>query len=150
MKLNFTALKKQNGGSAVEFAFILPLLLLFVFGIIEWGVYLFDEHIITNASRAGARHGVIQASPRVSADEIQARVLYYTGSNLVTFGAQNTPQVDVRVGVNPAICTTKGDELAVTVNYSYNFLLLPALPRLTGGFFPTTRTISARTVMRCE
>jgi len=147
MKLNFNALKKQNGGTAVEFAIILPLLLLFAFGIIEWSVYLFDDHIITNASRAGARHGVIQGSPRVSADEIQARVLSYTGSNLVTFGAQNAPQVNVKVGASPGGCTIKGDELAVRVNYNYTFLLLPAL---SAGLVPPSLTISAATVMRCE
>ncbi len=147
MKLNFTSLKTQNGGSAVEFAIILPLLLLLVFGIVEWSVYLFDDHIITDASRAGARHGIIQAFPRVSAGEIQAQVLSYIGSNLVSFGAQNTPQVEVQVGSSPTSCTVKGDALTVKVNYTYTFLVLPAL---SAGLVPPSKTISAATVMRCE
>ncbi len=147
MKLNFTTLKTQNGGSAVEFAIILPLLLLLVFGIVEWSVYLFDDHIITDASRAGARHGITQAFPRVSAGEIQAQVLSYIGGNLVTFGTQNTPQVEVKVGASPSSCTVKGDELIVKVNYTYTFL---ALPVLSAGIIPQSRTISAATVMRCE
>lgn len=137
----YPAYKKQNGASAVEFALILPLLLLFLFGVIEWGIYFFDDHIVTNASRTGARSGIVQTSPRVQDSDITSAVLDKTGS-LVTFGAENTPQVEI-----PAVCAARGDELAVTVSYNYSFLLLPAL---TGGLVPPSKTISARTVMKCE
>lgn len=133
---------KQHGGSAVEFAIILPLLLLFVFGVIEWGVYLFDDHIVTNASRAGARHGIVSASPRVPDSEIRSTILSYTASNLVTFGTPAPPDIPPI-----AICTVSGDQLAVTVNYTYNFLVLPSL---TAGLVPSSKTITATTVMRCE
>ena len=48
--------KCQRGAAAVEFAIVLPLLLVFVFGIIEFGFLLYDKAVITNASREGARY----------------------------------------------------------------------------------------------
>jgi Flp pilus assembly protein TadG len=132
----------ENGGSAVEFAIILPLLLLFVFGIIEWSLYLYNRHIITNAGREGVRQGIVQAYPRVSASDIESAILEFTGGNLVTFGVQEPPGIDI-----PAICTSAGDDLAVTVTYDYSFLVLPAL---TLGSIPEFMTITADTVMRCE
>ena len=141
MKSNLI-IREQKGSGAVEFAIVLPLFLLIVFGIVEWSLYLFNDHIITDASRRGARRGIVQASPKISASEIQDTVLTYTGDNLVTFGAQNTPSVTV-----PAICETFGDDLEVNVSYNYQFLLLPALT--VGGVSPS-KTITARTVMNCE
>jgi len=115
--------------------------LLIVFGIVEWSLYLFNDHIITDASRRGARRGIVQAAPKISESEIRSTVLNYTGARLVTFGAQNTPSVTV-----PAICVTFGDDLEVTVSYNYQFLLLPAL---TAGQV-LHQNNNGRTVMKCE
>ena len=135
-------IRKQDGAAVVEFAIILPLFLLIIFGVIEWSLYLFNDHIITDASRRGARRGIVQASPKIPVSEIQDTVLNYTGDHLVTFGTQNTPSVTV-----PAICVTFGDDLEVNVSYNYQFLLLPVL---TAGKVSPTKTITARTVMKCE
>jgi hypothetical protein len=151
MKSDMT-LKRQNGSSAVEFAIILPFFVLIVFGIVEWSLYLFNDHIITDASRRGARRGIVQASPKIPEGEIRDTVLHYTGQNLVTFGAQNTPSVTVKNLSEPTMpspirCVTFGDDLEVKVRYNYQFLLLPAL---TAGKVSPSKTITARTVMRCE
>ena len=142
-------IRKQDGAAAVEFAIILPLFLLIVFGIVEWSLYLFNDHIITDASRRGARRGIVQASPKVPASEIQEEVLRYTGDHLVTFGTPNTPNVEVSINAlsPPSNCTTFGDDLIVNVTYDYTFLLLPAL---TFGKVSPSATIIARTVMKCE
>ena len=52
-------LKNQKGTTVVEFAIILPLLLLLIFGIIEFGLFLFNRHVITNAVREAARAGIV-------------------------------------------------------------------------------------------
>lgn len=54
--------KHRKGASAVEFALIAPLLVLFVFGIVEFGRAIMIQQIITNASREGARHAVIESA----------------------------------------------------------------------------------------
>jgi len=50
-------LNSQEGAAMIEFAIILPLLLLFIFGIIEFSLALFNQQVITNAAREGARRG---------------------------------------------------------------------------------------------
>lgn len=46
----------QEGAAAVEFALILPILILLVLGGIDFGHRLYMQHLITNASREGARY----------------------------------------------------------------------------------------------
>lgn len=48
-------IKSEDGASAVEFALVLPILLLLVFGIIEFG-FIFNRWItVTHAAREGVR-----------------------------------------------------------------------------------------------
>jgi Flp pilus assembly protein TadG len=145
-------IKEHKGGSAIEFALVLPVLLLFVFGIIEWGLYLFNNHVITNASREGARKGIVQASPRVSLADIETAVHNYSDSHLVSF-ADTKPSPVINISLDGSANTTCptgngfGSYLAVEVRYDYTFLLLPSL---TGGLLPQLKTITARTAMGCE
>lgn len=50
----------RRGAAAIEFAIVAPLLLLIVFGIIEFGRMIMVQQILTNASREGARRAVIE------------------------------------------------------------------------------------------
>ena len=47
----------QEGAAAVEFAIILPVLMLLILGGMDLGHMYYIEHLITNASREGARYG---------------------------------------------------------------------------------------------
>lgn len=49
----------EKGVSAVEFALLLPVLVLIIFVIIEGGLVLYNQQVITNASREGARVGIL-------------------------------------------------------------------------------------------
>jgi Flp pilus assembly protein TadG len=133
--------ENQSGASAVEFAIVLPILVLLVFGIIEFSVAFYDKAMITNASREGARGGIVFRVPPVTDDEITNIVNTYLGSSLITFGGPTTANVTVtRSGYNP------GDELRVSVNYTYTFLLIPNfVASLSGGI-----NLVAETIMRME
>ena len=122
-------LKEQAGASAVEFAIVLPLLLLFIFGIIEFSLMFYDKAVITNASREGARAGILfhagtAADPRPSVSDITAVVDSYSKDRLITFG---TDTVMLDPGNLPTPCSTSGDMLTVTVKYNYDFLIVPDL-----------------------
>ncbi|HHY30590.1 MAG TPA: pilus assembly protein, partial [Syntrophaceticus sp.] len=54
--------RNNRGQALLEFALVLPILLLFVFGIIEFGIIFFDNLVITQAVREGARVGVVGGS----------------------------------------------------------------------------------------
>ena len=49
-------MREEHGAIAVEFAIILPILLLLVFGIIDFGHAYYMKHILQNSCREGARY----------------------------------------------------------------------------------------------
>ena len=93
-------LKLQTGSNIVEFALILPLLLVLVFGIIDFGLALFDKAVLTNASREGARAGMVFKVPRLTDAEIEAVVQTYAGNHLITFGTPNLQTTITRFDVD--------------------------------------------------
>jgi Flp pilus assembly protein TadG len=52
----------MRGAAAVEFAIVVPVLLLIVLGVIDWGYYFYMESIIANCAREAARAGAIAPS----------------------------------------------------------------------------------------
>ncbi len=135
----------EKGASVVEFALILPLLLVMLFGIIEFGLILYDQAMLTNASREGARAGIISSSPRLSEAQIRTIALNYLddGHLLKTFDSSTaTPNVTALIPADPSF----GEDLTVKVSYVYNFLLIP-------GFIPgipSSITLAAESVMKYE
>lgn len=135
----------QNGATAVEFAIVLPLLVLLIFAMIEFGLYLFNRQVITNAAREGARFGVVARPVRYSNEQIREKVLDYSEQYLVTFGGTNLPTVtlkpiddDTSDGFNPTThrCVdfkyeSGGNfyrcDLKVQVDFKYNFLFLKTI-----------------------
>ena len=51
--------RRRNGQSLVEFAVVLPVFLLVLAGILDFGLGLYSQMTIINASREGARFGVV-------------------------------------------------------------------------------------------
>ena len=134
--------RDQGGVSAIEFAIILPLLITLVFGIIEFSIFLYDKAVITNASREGARAGIVFADPRVDDGSIQAVVNNYCQDNLITFGGATGPSTTV----THAGSGVAGDSLTVQVTYRYDFLVIPNfVPGLGAGV-----DLVAETIMRLE
>lgn len=127
----------NRGASMVEFALVLPVLLLILFGIIEFGIIIYNQQVITNASREGARFGIVSVDPRKSDAEIQDVVTNYTGNHLISFGVNNTPNIIItRSGIS------FGDNLTVKVNYHFTFLVLPNfVSSLLNGFEQNAETV---------
>ncbi len=124
--------------AAVEFAIVLPVLVSLLFGSIEFSLLLYNQQIITNASREGARFGILMDTPRKSAAQIRATVENYCAGYLVSFGADIPLSVNV-TGAQGSF----GDDLTVRVTHNYGFLYLSNL-----GFSP--RDLVAQTVMKME
>lgn len=145
-------LKKERGAAVIEFALVVPLLLVLVFGIIEFAILMYDKAMITNASREGARAGITVRSPRMSRSEIITTVNNACQTSLITFNPADPPP-STRTFVNgaegdPAIIgmTSAQDFLTVEISYAYDYLLLPNfITDLTG-----TITLVASTTMRAE
>lgn len=138
-------LKNQNGASAVEFAILLPVLVALVCGVIEIGMLLYNQQVLTNASREGARAAIIgECADRLTNEQIGTIVTDYCTGRLVSLGGANTPPTTT-VTPSPSGCTSGvGDDVSVTAQYTYTFLVPAVL-----GFGPT-RLLSAATVMKME
>ena len=135
-------INNQNGASMVEFAIVLPVLLLLIFGMIEFSVMLYDKAMLTNASREGARLGILYDYPtRITTAEMNNTVDNYLQNHLISLGGASTWSTSVS-----GTCTAAGDPITVTVTYDYNFLVLP---NLMTSMAPTL-TLGATTTMRCE
>ena len=136
-----TTIKNQRGVAAVEFALILFPLVLLVFGTIEFSTLLYDKAMITNASREGARAGIVFSDPRIPDGDIVNVVSTYCGDHMISLGADSSVSTTItRAG------DASGDPLTVRVSYVYNFLVLPNLmTSLSDGLL-----LQAETVMRLE
>ena len=129
----------ERGAVAAEFALLLPVLLTILFGIIEFGMIMYGREVVTNASREGARAGIVQVSPKPSSGQITTIATNYlngTGINL----ADVTITVAGAGGVSPAMLT-----VIATYNYPW---LIPYIPSVLG--LPSPLPITMSTTMRHE
>ncbi|AZQ50768.1 TadE/TadG family type IV pilus assembly protein [Burkholderia cenocepacia] len=134
--------RRARGVVSLEFALMLPFLLMVLIGIIDVSLLLCDKAVITNASREAARAGVMLRVPMLTPTQIANVALNYTQNSLVSGGAATPPTVTV----TQANGTTAGAALTVTVTYTYSGMVLgTALSVLTGPV-----TISASSVMLYE
>ncbi len=138
-------LKDNKGAAAVELAIVLPLLIVILFGIIEFSAAFFDKAVITNASREGARTGILfRYGTRNATDEdaiIKAVVNNYIASNLIDFSGVATATTTItRTGLSI------GNTLTVTVSYPYSYLVIPGFVTAIANQV----TLTATTVMNME
>jgi len=130
----------EAGTSVVEMAFVLPLLLLLVFAIGDFGIAYTRWNSLTNAVREGARVGVVFRSPcdpAAVAAEVQNTVANFSASS-----GLDGASVVATVG---NACGGTGTPLTVTGTVPYDYVAMAAL----AGLAPTIN-LSARTVMRNE
>ena len=128
-----TRLRDENGASAVEFAFIVPLLLLLVLGIAEFGHAFQVQGTLSAAAREGARVMALQNDPGA------ARTAIRDASPTLDPGI-----TDAQVTVTPATCpttTTTPTNVRVTVDYPMPFLT---------DFFGASVDLTGTGVMRCN
>lgn len=136
--------RAMAGAAAVEFSLIFPLLMLIVFGAIEFSAGFYDKAVITNASREAARAAVVLRTSPWTATQIKAVATSYCQNKLVTFGAAATCAFPGTI--TPCTATSSGNALTVQVSYAFNGLLLGPLMRpFTGPL-----TIYSSTTMLCE
>jgi len=131
--------RRDRGAAAVEFALVLPLLLLIVFGIIDFGRALNAQITLTQAAREGVRLAALGYSDAVVDARAQAAAPQLSGV-AVTVAASCLP------GAGPAA------DAQVNVTYSFSFVTpVGAMAGLFGGSgLGGPITLSAQGVMPCE
>jgi Flp pilus assembly protein TadG len=152
-------IKSEKGVSAVEFALIAPLLFFLTFGIVEFALLLFDKAVVTNASREGARAAIVYHVTGPDLDdyapltvlETQKVVTDYANGYLVNLGQPGGNNLVIPPDVTyESGSPVSGEDVTVTVTYTYDFLVFPDLTTLIGGTFDGTINLIGTTVMRME
>jgi len=127
------SLKNEKGQSLVEFAILLPVLLLLLMGILEFGLMLNSYMTINNSAREGARLGIVSGSNL----EI---------SNLITNISPNLDSKNLIVNITPLDGSrTSGGTISVEVIYNYH-LTIPIISNILGNVV----VLKAQTSMRIE
>lgn len=144
--------KSQEGQAIIEFALVLPILLLVLGGIIEFGILFYNKQVISNASREGVRAGIVNLKDKdtgikkpIHIADIENVVREYCENKLITFGAPALPSV---ISGDPEALAYPSD-LTVQVNYQYTFIL-SRLMNVFGVEIGPTIELGAYSVMRME
>jgi Flp pilus assembly protein TadG len=133
MYLKHKLLGNRKGQSMVETALILPIVVLLLTGIIDFGLLFNNYLVITNASREAARNAAVGCSDL----EINMMVVNMTST---------LDQSRVVTEIYPAQADRmKGQEVTITITYD-NVLLTP----LISSIVPNPLKLKSKTVMRIE
>jgi Flp pilus assembly protein TadG len=62
--------RRDSGQDMVEYAIVLPLLLMLVLGIMEFAVIIYSYNALSNAAREGARYGIIHPTEFVAINQL--------------------------------------------------------------------------------
>jgi Flp pilus assembly protein TadG len=140
----------ESGAEFVEAALAIPLLLLVVLGIMDFGLMFQQYEVLTNAAREGARVAVLPTYQANLQTNVSARVnQYVTAAFLASGGAVTVDPVVVTTGValpgSPCRMTT----YQVKVRYTHQFFFLAGIGKYFGANFGT-KQLTASSTMRSE
>lgn len=127
------SLRNEKGQSLVEFAILLPFLLLLLMGILEFGIMLNSYLTIHNSAREGARLGIVAGS------NIEI-------NQLINNISPNLDPKNLIVNITPSEGSRKsGDTLTVEVIYNYQ-VTIPIISNILHNVV----VLKAQTSMRIE
>ena len=118
----------ERGAVAVEFALVLPILIVLMLGIIEFGLGYNAQITVSAAAREGARSMALHNSVST------ARAATKASAPLAAPGI-----TDSEITITPIVCSA-GLTTAVTVVHQYKFLT---------GFFGIGYPMTGKAAMRC-
>ena len=130
---------RERGSVAVEFALLLPILLLLVFGVVDVGRAISAQITLTQAAREGARLAALGQPSSTVVSRAQAAA---TGLSPVTVTVTSTCPVNAGAGV----------DAVVQASYAFSFVTpVGAIAAMFGGAsYGSSLTLTAQGEMPCE
>ena len=150
-----TSRRSEHGQATIELALTLPLLLLVVLGVFDFGLMFQRFEVVTNAAREGARLAVLTSQYSTAA--ARQRALDYLASGGITGGVCNagtagslcvtvTPGTTTIAGTTPALTV---NEMVVSVQYDHQHVFVGPIMGLFGSPLSVT-PLKAVSRMRVE
>ena len=121
---------REHGSAAVEFALLLPILLLLLLALVQVGVIARDSLVLTQASRAGAREAAVQGSSDSVEEAVRAAAVGLDPA---------------RIDVDATWSGARGAPVTVEVTYD-----APIASLLAGWLLPESVSLRASATMRQE
>lgn len=140
MKKPLRSMKKrrEDGQAMVEFALVLPIFLLILCGIIDFGWLFYNQLSLNNACREGARYAVVNTAENA---DTQAIINHIENATTTVFANDG---VDIRVSYSSPGDPTSGD-ITVSLEADISFFT-PVLSTVLGK----EKTITSTVVMKVE
>lgn len=129
--------RHRRGAAVVEFAIVLPIFFLMVFGMIEFGRMVMVRQVLTNASREGARIGVLDGA---TTSEVETAVEAYLTNAAIPF----TPGTVVTVTPDPPSSAGYGESVTVTATVAFDDVSWLPSPMYLGSTDVVSTTVMRR------
>jgi Flp pilus assembly protein TadG len=135
----------QSGQAVIELALTLPLLLVIVMGILDFGLMFQSYEVVTNAAREGARVGVL---PNYTTADAEARAQQYLASGGLSSSSATVTAVVAPSPPfgSPAVTV---NQVQVSVMYPYTYPFVGPMLNLFGGSLGSVQ-LTATSTMRVE
>lgn len=127
----------ERGQTLVEFALILPIMLLLIFALVDFGRAFHTWLVVTNSAREGARVGAVQGDT----GEIQSRIND-------SMASLDTSRLSITLTNAEG---DRGDQVEVDLVYDFEFVTpIGGLVSIVSGGTMSSPDISAHASMRLE
>ena len=139
-------MRSERGAELVEFAIVMPVLLMLVAGIVDFAFLFHSYQVTTNAAREGARLAMLPGYDLNDYAAAKSRVDDYirtAGASGAFTRAVAPATVDLGGGL-----TASGVQVSVT--YTHTFMFIGPFVGLFSGTFNDTLTYTASSTMRTE
>ena len=123
--------RNQDGSVILETALMITVLLMLIFGMVDFGRVMYTSNSLISAARDGARIGAVQST--VNTTNIKATVR--SRFNSYTFGGDNLTDADITVTDNSALSPP-----SIRVQIAYTFKWITPVARLMGWTSGSTYT----------
>jgi len=142
--------KGEKGQSLAEFVLVLPIFLILVFAIIDFGLGFHAWLTVTNSAREGARLGAVRAPASGACDNDPS-----TKATNITCRVKETAESLNQAKLTSTVTNaqgTPGSSVVVKVDYDYDLItpLDNMLGLISGGKIGPTLKFSSKADMRLE
>lgn len=139
-------MRSDSGSVLIEAAITMPLLLLVVLGIVDFGRLFQEYEVITNAAREGARVAVLPNYVKADAEKRALDYLVAGGLNTSLASATYQAATPEPIGGVGGSCITL---VGMEVTYTHTYSFVRGIVQMFGSSLGQV-TLTARATMRSE